>query len=111
MTETLSHHRAKRAAAGKGGRTEVPLPRGRKLDALSKTGKRATEIERSRHTTRLKAAIRRLRDSRAKQKVLRVPQRNFAKAVQMMRSLGVSGAVSNISGTQRQAVRKCRTRR
>jgi len=45
MSETSSHERAKSKAAGKSGKTEVPLKGKRRLNAASK--RKATEIERS----------------------------------------------------------------
>ena len=47
MSETLAHRRARIRAAGSGGRTEVPLPGGPRLDALTQGRRRATEVERS----------------------------------------------------------------
>jgi len=46
MPETPAHRRAGKRAAGAGGGTEVPLRRKRRLNALTKGGGRATEIER-----------------------------------------------------------------
>ena len=68
MSETPSHKRAKARAAGKQGRTEVPLSGGRRLDAASP--KRATEVERSGNLGSLKAAARRLNASGKPQKVV-----------------------------------------
>ena len=53
MPETLAHCRAGKRAAGAGGGTEVPLRRKRRLNALTKGGGRATEIERSGTSNRL----------------------------------------------------------
>ncbi len=104
MTESKSHRAAKRKAAGKGGKTEVPLSRGRRLDALSPSG-RATEVERSGNTNALQAAARRLKASKAKQRVLQVPQKDMAKAAGAMRKAKVSGTVKNMGGTKRRQVR------
>jgi len=71
MAESTSHRQAKQKAAGKKGKTEVPLLGGGKLDA--RTSNRATEIERSDTPARLRAAAKRLDQSGAKQKVLAVP--------------------------------------
>ncbi|MCD4824338.1 MAG: hypothetical protein K8S55_07005 [Phycisphaerae bacterium] len=108
MTETASHQKAKKAAAGKNGRTEVPLSRGRRLDALR--GNCATEIERSRHTSRLRKAAGRLRDSKVKHKVLQVPHKNLEKAVEAMQHIGISGTVKNMGGSKRISVGKKRKR-
>lgn len=104
MSESESHKRAKRRAAGPTGETEVPLSRGRRLDAA--TPRKATEVERSGKLERLEAAAQRLKDSRRGQKVLVVPQADMPKAVEAMRSVGTSGTVKNLSGTTRRSVRK-----
>ena len=80
MSETRAHRRAKTRAAGLGGRTEVPLPRGQRLDALTKGKGRATEVERSGSATGLRAAAKRLKLSGAPQKVLQVPQKDMSAA-------------------------------
>ena len=46
MTESSSHRRAKSKAAGRRGQKEIRLTGGRRLDALTPSG-RATEVERS----------------------------------------------------------------
>jgi len=103
MTETSSHQRAKTQAAGKGGRTEVPLPGGRRLDAQSASG-RATEIERGGTDAALQAAARRLRDANASQRVLQVPQQDMGAAAAAMRNIGVHGTVKNMTGNKRRPV-------
>ena len=103
MPESSSHKRAKGRAAGKSGRTEVPLRGGKRLDA--KTRKTATEIERSGNRSLLEDAARRLKLSRAPRKVLEVPQKDMPKAVQAMRAVGARGTVKNITGTKRTSVR------
>ena len=104
MSESESHKKAKRAAAGKGGRTEVPLSGNRRLDAA--TPSRATEVERTGSQKALEKAARRLRDSGKKQKVLQVPNQDMDKATEAMRKVGVSGTVKNLGGTKRRSVRK-----
>lgn len=102
MSETQSHKRAKGAAAGRQGQTEVPLSRGRRLDAA--TPKRATEIERSGSPAALERAARRLRDSGKPQKVLQVPQGDMSDAAQAMKDVGIHGTVKNMTGTKRRSV-------
>lgn len=106
MSESISHKRAKAKAAGRAGRKETPLPRGRRLDA--ETARKATEVERSGNPRSLDNAARRLRDSGKVQKVLQVPNNDLEKAVQAMRRVGVSGTVKNMAGTKRRSVRKHR---
>ena len=104
MSETFSHKKAKKKAAGKSGKTEVPLKGKRRLDAASKL--KATEIERSGNMYGLEKAARRLKASRKLQKVLQVPQKDMPKAVQAMKNVGVGGTVKNMSGTKRRSVPK-----
>lgn len=104
MTESKSHKSAKSKAAGPKGKTEVPLPGGRRLDAASK--RRATEVELSGNSAGLEKSARRLRDSGKSQKVLQVPQKDMGKATKAMRDVGVSGTVKNMVGTKRQSVLK-----
>ena len=80
MSETPSHKRAKAKAAGRQGKTEVPLKGGGRLDAA--TGKRATEVERSGNLGSLKVVARRLKASDKSQKVLQVPQPRHAQGRQ-----------------------------
>jgi len=101
MSKSDSHRKAQAKAAGKNGRTEIPLSRGRKLDAMTADKKRATEVERCGN---LIEAARRLRDSGCPQKVLQVPQKDFGKAVDAMKQAGVKGIVKNMGGTKRKSV-------
>jgi hypothetical protein len=105
MSESTSHNRAKNKAAGKGGETEVPLSRNRRLDALTKGGKQATEIERNGNPAMLEKAARRLGASRSPGRVLQVPQKDMPAAVDAMRKVGISGTVKNLGGTKSRSVR------
>ena len=110
MGESQSHKSRKRKAAGKTGRTEVPLPHGKLLDALSGTDI-ATEIERGgpegikRAVGRLKVAL----DSGiARKVVLTVPEANMRPAYREMRRQRVGGLLTNLGGTKRIHVPKRR---
>ncbi len=105
MSETPSHHRAKNKAAGPGGQTEVPLPGGKRLDARTQGGGRATEVERSGSPQGLEAAARRLKQSGAPKKVLQVPQKDMDAAAAAMRKVGAGGTVKNMGGTKHRSVR------
>lgn len=105
MSETDSHRRAKRAAAGKDGETEVALPGNRRLDSLTVSGNRATEVERSGDPKNLEKAARRLKASGAPQKILQVPQKDMDAAAVAMRKVDVSGTVKNLGGTKKRSVR------
>lgn len=104
MSETESHKRAKAKAAGKSGKTEKPISGNRFLDAV--TAKKATEIERSGSMSSLEKAAKRLKDSRKKQKILQIPQKDMVKATEAMIKVGTSGTVKNMSGTKRRSVSK-----
>lgn len=105
MSESSTHKQTKAKAAGRGGKTEVPLSRGRRLDAISASGNRATEVERSGSSFGLEKAAERLKDSGAKQRILQVPQNDMEKATEAMKEVGVTGTVKNITGTQTKRVR------
>lgn len=102
MTKSTSHRRAQGAAAGKSGKTEVPVGRGRRLDARTKST--ATEVERSGDSARLRLAARRLKQSHAPRKVLQVPQKDMPKAAEAMKTEGAHGSVKNMTGTKRRSV-------
>jgi len=106
MSETSSHKRAKARAAGRHGRTEVPLKGNRRLDAKTAGGGRATEVERSGTMQGLNKAAGRLKSSRAPQKVLQVPQQDMGKAAQAMRRARIGGTVKNMGGSKRRSVPK-----
>lgn len=100
-----SHKRAQRKAAGRGGRTEVPISRGRRLDALTRSQGRATEVERGGTPQRLEKAVRRLNVAPARQRVLQVPQKDMRRAGDAVRKVAKqSVTVKNMSGTRRRSV-------
>lgn len=101
MAKSSSHKAAQQKAAGKNGHTEYLLKGGKRLDALTSGGKRATEIERSGN---FKEAVSRLKSSGASQKTLQVPQNDMKTAIKAMQDGGVSGTVKNMSGTKRKSV-------
>ena len=105
MAETASHKRAKAKAAGKSGKTEKKLPGGRRLDAITKGGGTATEVERSGTTQGLNKAAQRLKKSGAKRKVLQVPQKDMDNAVAAMKKTGIGGTVKNMGSTNKRSVR------
>ena len=108
MAEKPTHRRAKAKAAGRGGRTEVPLHGGQRLDALTKGGGRATEVERSGTGYGLYKAASRLEKAGAPRKVLQVPQKDMPAAATALRKAGIGGTVKNMSGTKQFYVRKPR---
>ncbi|SET78244.1 hypothetical protein [Stigmatella erecta] len=101
MAESRAHQRAKFRSAGCGGQVEVPLPSGRRLDALSRNGVWGTEVETSGSFSRLQLAVERLLESGALQRVLRVPKRDMLLAAVVLRRMGVSAWVLNMYGSQR----------
>lgn len=105
MAESWAHRRAKRRSAGPGGRVEVRLPSGSRLDALSRDGVWATEVETSGDFVRLMRAAERLAESGAPQKVLKVPHRHMRIAAAALQRAGVSARVRNMHDTCGFAVR------
>jgi len=101
MSKSKSHKNAQIKAAGKNGTTEVKIKGNQRLDALTKNGKRATEIERNGNHF---DAANRLKNSEANQKILQVPQKDMKKAVEAMKKVGVKGSVKNMTGTKRYSV-------
>ncbi len=102
MAKSQSHRRAQSKAAGKSGRTEVPLKGGRRLDAA--TAKKATEVERSGDRKLLEKAAQRLKASGKPQKILQVPQKDMNVATDAMKATKVKGTVKNMGGTKRKSV-------
>lgn len=103
MTEKSTHKKVKSQVAGKSGRKEVSIRGGRRIDVMTKY--KAVEIERGGPSS-LEKAARRLKSSRKSQKVLIVPSKSMSKARKVMRKVGVSGTVRNISGSKRSYVPK-----
>jgi hypothetical protein len=104
MSKSESHKRLQVKAAGKDGKTEVKLKNSNKrLDAITKTGKTATEVERSGTSSGLEKAAQRLKIIRSKIKVLQVPQKDMSQAVKAMKTKKVKGSVKNMSGTKRRS--------
>ncbi len=95
MPESRSHKRGKGSAA----KTEVPISRGRRLDA--KRGDNAIEVERSGTARGLKQAISRLKTQRNSSKILRVPEKDMRKAADISRQEKVNLTVTNLSKTKR----------
>jgi len=102
MAESQSHKRAKNKAAGRNGRTEIPISRGRRLDA--KNGHRATEIERSGSTRGISKALGRLKTQTNAKKELLVPNKDLDKAKNIAKKRGDNVLIQNISRTKRRFV-------
>lgn len=100
MAESRAHRKAKWRSAGRGGRVEVRLSSGRRLDALSRNGIWATEVETSGDFGRLMHAASRLAESGAPQKVLKVPHRHLLRAAAALKRAGVSARVRNMHDTK-----------
>jgi hypothetical protein len=82
---------------------EAPRARRRRLTARD-AERKAEEIDRNASPARLERAAKRLKSAHAEERVLAVPQWNMDIAVDAMRRAGVSGVVTNLSGTRRQRV-------
>ena len=110
MPESRSHKRLKSRNARNGGRTEVKLHSGRRLDAVTRN-KVGTEVERN-GKRRLPAAVSRLREAEksklTKGSKLIVPDKDMQAAGKEMRRQGQSGRVQNLSNTKSFYVKKTR---
>ena len=95
MPESRSHKRGKGSAA----RKEVPISRGRRLDAIR--GHYAIEVERGGTPKRIDQALSRLKTQRNKNKILRVPQKDMNKAIRQVRNKKINVTVTNLSKTKR----------
>lgn len=95
MPESRSHKKAKGNAA----KTEVPIPGGGRLDAVR--GHSAIEIERGGTPKKIEQALARLKTQQNKSKILRVPQKDMEKAVDIARKNGMNVTVTNLSKTKR----------
>lgn len=95
MPESRGHKRGKGSAA----RKEVPISRGRRLDAIR--GKYAIEVERSGSPKKVDQALSRLRTQRNKSKILRVPQQDMNMAAKQVRRKRMNVAVTNLAKTKR----------
>ena len=108
MPESERHKRLKNKDAGVTGETEVSLPSGARLDALTGSGI-AVEIERS-GTRGIRKSVETLKEAlnsgTAHNTRLRVPQKDMDSAIKEMERQGVKGQVTNLGGTQRKTVPK-----
>lgn len=102
MTESQSHKRAKNKAAGRNGRTEIPISRGRRLDA--KNGHKAIEIERSGTKKGISKALSRLKTQTNSKKELLVPNRDLDKAKNVAKKRGDNVLIQNLSRSKRRFV-------
>ena len=98
MAESKSHKKAKGNAAKK----EVPIKGGRRLDAIR--GHYAIEVERSGSKNGLNKAISRLKTQTNKSKILRVPQKDMNKAVEIAEQKGIKLTITNLSKTKRKKI-------
>ena len=89
---------------------EPALARRRRLALQAKDGKKALEWDRTGSDRHLERAAKRLRHVKAVDRVLFVPQWDMARAEMAMRKAGVTGAVSNLCGSQRKRVKGGRGR-
>ncbi len=97
MSESRSHKMGKGSAR----RTEVPIRGRRRLDAIR--GHFAIEVERSGTDRGLSQALARLRAMRNKKKILRVPEHDIKRAIELARKRADNVTVTNLSKTKRRA--------
>ncbi len=104
MSRRHTRHLHKFYDADAEGPVEPAQARRRRLDADAKDGKKAIQIERSPTPACLERAAKRLKSARAEHRVLKVQQWHMKKAAEAMRKAGVTGVVSNLSGTRKTRV-------
>lgn len=93
--ESRSHKKGK----GNATQQEVPIPGGRRLDAIR--GKTAIEVERGGTPQSINKALSRLGTQISKNKILRVPQPDINKAVELAQKKDMNVTVTNLSKTKR----------
>jgi hypothetical protein len=85
---------------------EPALARRRRLAQQAKDGKKALEWDRTGSDRHLERAAKRLKHVKAMDRVLFVPQWDMERAELAMKRAGVTGAVSNLCGSQRIRIRR-----
>lgn len=104
MSKRSVRHLHKFYDADESGPIEAPMARRRRMTAKAENAGSMMEVERSNSAKHLERAAKRLKSMPADQRILKVPQWNMGKAASAMRKAGVSGMVTNLSGTRRQKV-------
>ena len=89
---------------------EPALAKRRRLAREAKEGKKAETVDRTGSVKHLERDAKRLKHSKAEDRILYVPQWDMDKAEEAMRKAGVTGAVSNLCGSQRKRVKAGRGR-
>lgn len=95
----MAESRAHKAGKGSAARKEVPISRGRRIDAVR--GHYAIEVERSGTKSGINRALSRLKTQTNRRKVLRVPQSDMSKALKLARQKHMNVAVTNMAKTKR----------
>jgi hypothetical protein len=95
MPESRGHKEGK----GRARRTKVPIPGGRRVDAIR--GHYVIEVERGGTPQKINQSLSRLRTQTNKKKILRVPQSDMDLAVQQVRKHKMHVIVTNLNKTKR----------
>ncbi len=98
------HTQLTRRAAGSGGTTEKRQRGGTRLDA-KRPGKPPTAIEIER-SGRIRPALNRLGKEKQAKKVLKVPQKDLDRAVDIAREIEMTVTLTNLSGTKKRFVKR-----
>jgi len=101
MAEKSPHRQVKGRAAGRTGKTEQKIKYGGRIDVLTST--KAIEIERGGKAA-LKKAVRRLERVRRSSRILKVPEKNFKKAIEAAKRSSKKITVTNLIGSRRRQV-------
>lgn len=82
---------------------KVPLPRKRRT--IRAKADEEVIVEKTGVHKNIAKAVKKLKATRKTKKVLKVPQNELRKAVQIMKEAGVSGTVTNLTGTKKRFIR------
>jgi hypothetical protein len=89
---------------------EPALAKRRRLAQQAKDARKAEQVDRSGSLKHLERVAKRLKHVKAEDRILYVPQWDMGKAEEAMRKAGVTGAVSNLCGSQKKRVKAGRGR-
>jgi hypothetical protein len=89
---------------------EPALAKRRRLAQQARDSRKAEETDRTGSVKHLERVAKKLKHKKAEDRILYVPQWDMDKAETAMRKAGVTGAVSNLCGSQRKRVKAERGR-
>lgn len=97
--ETMPESRSHKEGKGNAAKQEVPISKGRRLDAVR--GNSAIEVERGGTSQSINKALSRLETQTNKNKILRVPQNDMELASEQAHKKQMNVTITNLSKTKR----------